>query len=154
MSDRILVERPVDDLLMRSLWQEIDEIGSIGHEVRKSLHENGFRVAVASSSPPRALQSMLGLESDFVGVSAGDNSKQLPSMQYVLPPNAKTKIDASPFYPACSIEVPTTDGKKLKDYANACCRFNVTARRLQDGWVTLEFLPEIHHGDQVLFAEN
>lgn len=146
----VLVERPVGDLLMRSLWQEIDEIGDNEPEVRKSLRENGFRVGVASSSPPRALQSMLGLESDLAGVSAEDGSKQLPSLQYVLPPNAETKIDISPFYPACSIEVPTADGKKLKDYTNARCRFQVTARRLQDGWVVLEFLPEIHHGDQRL----
>ncbi len=146
----VTVERPFGDLLLSSLWQEVDQIGDLDPEVEKSLRENGFRVGVASSSPPRVLQSLLGLASAKTAESTHDARKQWSGRRVVLRPGAETEIQSSPVYFACSIEVPTADGKKLKDYDNVRCLFRVKAQRLQDGWAKLEFLPEIHYGDRSL----
>ena len=40
--------------------------------------------------------------------------------------------------------------RRTKRYTNARCVFELTASRLQDGWVQCDFLPQVHHGDQYL----
>jgi hypothetical protein len=148
----LFVERPISDpLLGHALWQEVDQIGAIEPHVRQTLHDNGFRVGIASSSPPRALQSMLGLNSDVPNTSSGIQSPQLSARRVMLRSGAETEIQTCLQYPLCALELRGIDGSvQSKEFESVRCLFRVKARRLQDGWARLEFLPEIHHGDERL----
>lgn len=150
--DIAFVERPIDDrLLGDALWQEVDQIGALEPAVRKKLTNAGFRIGVAGSSPPRALQLMLGLGSPFDDDSSLTNEKKSsPVRHIVLPPGQFTEIQTSPIYQSCTIEIPSKDGPEAKDFSNTRCLFRVKVHRLQDGWAKLEFLPEIHYGENRL----
>lgn len=142
----IFVERPVDDpLLGDALWQEIDQIGALDPDVRSALGENGLRVGVASSSLPRALQTMLGIADPLA--AAGPDSKAVAGRRLFLLPKAEKEIQASPVFSSCSVTVQKNGDSETEEYGNARFMFRVTAERLQDGWANLHFLPEIHHGE-------
>ena len=61
------------------------------------------------------------------------------------------QIQASPVYPECEMTVYPTHTSEVgekKQYQMAKCLFRVTAHRVQDGWASLEFTPEILHGTE------
>ncbi|MCH7686659.1 MAG: hypothetical protein IH899_08265 [Planctomycetes bacterium] len=60
------VERPKSDpLLGEMLWRDIAPIGTLSPEVRRELKESGFRVGHTSSTPPPALETLLGLRAEI-----------------------------------------------------------------------------------------
>ena len=142
----VFVERPVDDpLLGETLWQEIDQIGALDPDIRSSLRQNGLRVGVASSSLPRSLQTMLGLNATLG--ESGEGSKELIGRKLFLLPDSEKEIQASPVFSSCSVAIEQAGEVETEEYSNARFMFRVTAERLQDGWAKLQFLPEIHHGE-------
>ena len=52
------------------------------------------------------------------------------------------------FQPVRLISKKKSGSAKQKKFHNARCLFRVEAKRLQDGWVTLKFIPEIQHGSE------
>lgn len=138
----VFVERAVSDpLLGKYLWQEVDQIGALEPSSRTTLQENGFRVGVAASTPPQALQALLDLKAN-----APEDAGQLVGRRVAIRSGGETNIQASRLYSQCSVPVRTVDDVRNQDYENARCVFRVKLNRLQDGWARLEFLPEIHHG--------
>jgi hypothetical protein len=124
----ILVERPTDDLVMReSVWRELDQSGSLDHRVRRSLEQNGLRVGVASSSPPRSLQSLLGLTSPAQGYADEGPTPRVSRQAVVLASGGETQIVASPLYASCSVAVRGNEGVEVTDYANARFVFRLKA---------------------------
>jgi hypothetical protein len=57
--DIAMADRPGEDSLLGLLWDDVDEIGVLDVSKKRVLNANGFRVGVAGSSVPSALQSML-----------------------------------------------------------------------------------------------
>lgn len=146
----VFIERPVDDpLLGERLWREIDTGGALDVQRRKVLNQNGLVVGVAPANPPAALQTLLGLQSDL-STSA---SNKLAWQRRVLPHGAEAEIQASPVHPQCSVALLSATGAEERDYENARFVFRVMARRVQNGWVQVDFLPEIHHGDVAMRHE-
>jgi hypothetical protein len=149
--DVVYVERPAGDTLLGpELWRHVDQIGSIEPEQRTLLRKNGFRVGVVASNPPLPLQRMLGLTSDFAYEPAAEKSKQLVGHRCVLRSGGQTDIQASPAYPECTFEITQGGESRRRTYENALCKYHVTAERLQDGWVQLDFVPTVHHGQEQL----
>jgi hypothetical protein len=146
--DVVYVERPLGDALLGDeLWRYTSEI-SIETEQRSTLKRNGFRAGVVGSNPPPALQRMLGLKHDFAYEPQAEKSKQLRGHRYMLRSGSQQTILASPVYPECSLDIPQGDRSQHHSFENAQCKYRVTAERLQDGWVQLDFVPQIHHGSQ------
>lgn len=149
--DVMYVERPVGDArLGDELWRYADEISVVDTDQRSVLRQNGFRVGVVGSNPPLALQCMLGLKSDFAYEPEAEKSKQLIGHRYILRSRGQQTILASPVYPACTLEIPQGDESTHHSFENAQCKYLVTAERLQDGWVQLDFVPQMYHGDERL----
>ncbi len=136
------VERPVGDpLLGNRLWDELDTISTLDPTVLTSLRRNGFRFGVAGSEPPRSLLAAMGV----VGGRYNGHRYSQRSGQAV-------PIETWPWYATCRIKFDEAGEPRQQTYENARCVFRVTPERLQDGWVRVEFIPEIHHGEMKLRA--
>jgi hypothetical protein len=141
----LFVERPVGDpLLGDPLWNEVDEL-TVQPQLRRSLREHGFLTGVTGASPPRALQTLLGM-----GGSAWeppDESKRLVGRRVVLPSGSETEIPTSYYRAERIMAVPLADGRsEYRTYENGLGVLRLRAFRLQEGFARLEILPEIHHG--------
>jgi hypothetical protein len=149
--DIVYVERPIGDArLGDELWRSTDQIAAIDEKHRDTLRKNGFRVGVVGSNPPVALQQMLGLKSDFVYEPLAEKAKNLVGHRSVISSGGQTEIQTSPVYRECSIELPGTGETGRRSYTNVVCKYHITAERLQDGWAQLDFVPQIHYGDEQL----
>ncbi len=131
------VERPVGDpLLGSSLWDELDTISTLDPTVLTSLRRNGFRFGVAGSEPPRNLLAAMGV----VGGRYNGHRYSQRSGQAMT-------IDTWPAYATCRVSLDEAGERRQQTYKQARCTFRMTPERLQDGWVRVEFIPEIHHGE-------
>ena len=72
--------------------------------------------------------------------------KQLVRQHINLRAGNETEVQISPQYPQLDVILPSSEGVQLKTFEYARCLYRIKAKRLQKGWVTLEFQPEIHHG--------
>lgn len=139
------VERSrTDPLLGEMLWKNLAPIGEMPAETRQRLFESGFRAGHSASAPPPALETLLQLRSEISDDALPADQKNLIRRTIPLPSGSDTEIQTSPNYPL--LELPPSAGAEEKRFENARCLFRVQATRRQDGWATLEFQPEIHHG--------
>lgn len=141
------VDRPADDpLLGPSLWREVDQIAAIPAETREILHENGFLVGLAGSNPPAAVQTLLNMVTD-INASETQSSKPMVGLRKLLPPGVETEVQASNPIEKCRVNI--VDGRRTKpqEFENVRGMFRVKSARLRDGWVRIDFQPEIHHGE-------
>ncbi len=146
--DVTFVERPAGDPLLGSaLWSEIGQVGAVGSENKESLSRYGFRVGHASSKPPRALERLLGMKSEFSDELDAVNRKSLMTRRMILPEGSDREVQTSEFYPDCTLELPLPAGVSTRNYENARCVLRVTPRKLQENWIRVDFLPEIHYGE-------
>jgi len=149
--DVVYVERPVGDrLLGEDLWRNIDQVGAVDAETRAALRQNGFRAGTVGANPPIALQRMLGLQTDFAYEPEAEQTKQWVGRRCVLVSGSETDIQVSRPYPECTVDVSQGRQSQLRRFENAVCKFRIRAVRLQDGWARLEFMPQVHHGQEQL----
>jgi hypothetical protein len=143
----LFVERPADDpLLGPILWREIDQIAAIPAETRELLQQNGFRVGHVGSSLPPTVQTLLGIMGkDDIGDSS--NTKPLIGSRKILPPGMDTEVQTGEERESCQLNIVQGDRVKRQEYQFARSLFRMKSARLQDGWVRIDFQPEIHHGE-------
>ena len=128
-----LVEKPMFDPLMgNKLWKEVDQIAGIDVLVRDNLNKNGFRIGRVGTRPPVALQSLLGMTSDFDETNP-NNSKGIEGRKIFIAPGSETILIAGPTQKKCQVHVENRDGKFLENFEKANCVFRVQAERLA-GW--------------------
>ena len=145
--EMLFVERPVDDpLLGEQLWEGMDVVGD-DPVVRKRLLANGIRVGHSSATPNRTIETLLGLTTDG-GAAAPVDEKKLTGRRVVRPSGGDTVAQTSPFRSQSTVKIVGDDGVLMKDFQTARCVMRIKAKSLQKGWATLEFLPEIHHGQR------
>lgn len=152
--DIVVAARPRGDSLMKLLWDDVQEMGVVETtEQRRLLNANGFRLAVASSPVPSALQTILR-ESSARGSNRAPTwdttTDQLPgSSQVTLFDGQDTLFEVSGLVPELTVSEVDLEGAEIEEpqtFRQARCVVRVTAERIQDGWIRLRFLPEIHHG--------
>lgn len=149
--DVVYVERPVGDpLLGQELWRRVDQVGKIDAEARHRLRKNGIRVGIVGANPPVALQQMLGLKSDFASEPDAEQAKQMVGRSFFLVSGGETDVQISPSYSECTLNVDSGESSEPCQFENAVCKFRVRAFRLQEGWIRLEFVPQVHHGEDKL----
>ena len=86
------------------------------------------------------------MRAEISDASGPANQKHLVRQHVNLGLGNETEIQTSPYYPHLDVIIPSSEGVQLKTFENARCLYRIKAKRLQKGWVTLEFQPEIHHG--------
>ncbi|MBC8115293.1 MAG: hypothetical protein H7062_12990 [Candidatus Saccharimonas sp.] len=143
----LFVERPADDpLLGPLLWREIDQIAAIPAETRELLQQNGFRVGHVGSSLPPTVQTLLGIVGKGDGGDSA-NAKPLVGSRKSLPPGMDTEVQTGEERESCQLNIVQGDRVKRHEYQSARSLFRMKSARLQDGWVRIDFQPEIHHGE-------
>lgn len=143
----LFVDRPANDALLGdSLWKQVDQIAGMSAGTRTTLRKNGWRVGHASSHPPRALEQLLEMSSGRPEVI--DKERRLVGRRIALAAGGSLPIDLTELQPEVRLRV-NSDGE-TNSYSNARCMLNVQIDREQDGWVRLNFTPEIHHGQNWL----
>lgn len=156
--DIAIAKRPMRDPLLGLLWDDVDEIGVLDGQQRDVLNRSGFRIGVAGTIPS-ALQTILRESTEEeaqidnptwkngTGTLPGSSSVTLFDGQDALfrvsPATARVLI-SSRANPSAN-----DAGESQTEYENAQCVFRVTAHKIQDGWIKLRVLPEIHHGQRV-----
>ena len=144
--DIVFVDRPVSDpLLGKTLWREVDQVGTLTAEQRATIREAGILVGHVGSSPPDALQSLLNLtDQDLERQRREANGvPKTAARRVALPGGTDTEIWSNEAVAQRMVTQP--DGKKL-ELANARGLLRLRAERSQDGWARLDFTPELHHG--------
>lgn len=145
----VFIERPADDpLIGEALWNGVDEIGTLSVDRRSELQRVGFRTGLVGSNPPRQLQRLIGLNTEITDFGESSREKRLIGRNVILRSGAETEIQTSPFYPELKLMLPGKTEKQT--FLSARCVMNVKMERTQDGWVTLHFTPELHHGPREL----
>lgn len=149
----VFIERPVDDVLAsRLVWQEIDQVGALPPATRMLLLDHGFRVGQAGASPPPALQTLLGLTVEIHDHDATDE-RLMRGRRLGLRNGQDTEIRMSEILPDCRMQFLKSSQSELMEYTQAQCVLRLKPVRQQDGWVRLEFTPEIHHGEARMRAQ-
>lgn len=143
----LFVERPADDPLVgQLLWREVDQIAAIPPETRELLRQNGFRVGHVGSNLPPTVQKLLGLAGEIESAD-GANAKPLVGNRKILPPGVDTEVQTGDERESCQLKIVHEDRVKLQEYQHARSLLRMKSVRLQDGWVRVDFQPEIHHGE-------
>jgi len=142
-----VVERPAGDPLLGSLlWDEMAELGLLDNERRVALNKQGIRVGVTSTSPPDALQKLLGEVEEITDARTPEEARRRHGMLQVVPSGGSFAAWTSDEMPLKTVAL-TAGGKATeKTFEQARGIVLVTAKTEQEGWAKLEFLPEIHHG--------
>ncbi|MCA9056931.1 MAG: hypothetical protein KDA85_00470 [Planctomycetaceae bacterium] len=154
--ETIVVSQPANEVRIRRLaWQELDESGVMAPEKRRQLNDAGLRVGVAGGSIPWALQSLAReKESEQNGVSALPQLNERNSHTnapvgpvFSVMEGGRTIIDLQSGIDGQLLPIDQiSELKSLRSREKLRCVFEVTAKELKDGWVLLNFLPQIHSG--------
>ncbi len=142
----VFIERPTDDPLVRQLlWQDLDQVGAIPPETRQVLENNGLRIGQAGANPPPSLQKLLGLTGELV--DPADQERQLMRGRRLgLRSGQETEIQSLDLVQDCTIRYVLNGQTETAEYLQSRPVLQVRPVRVQDGWVRVEFAPEIHHG--------
>jgi hypothetical protein len=137
------VERPTEDpLIGESLWSEVNEINGFDPRTQSRLKEAGIRCGIAGSSPPSSIRALVSAQ-EFRNASQ-QTRIQTATLMSGRSAELETAIVNYPF----RVTPTGPGGREPTQYDAARCILRVSGERVQEGWVRLEFLPEIHHGNR------
>ncbi len=146
----VFAQRPIGDTEMGdALWNEIDQVCNFDEDLRKNLSAHDIRAGHIGSTMPPVLEKLLGM-TDSERQSQSESSQSLSGRRVLLRPGAETEIQTSLLVPERTVRFIENGETHEESFRNARCVVRVTSHRLQDGWVKLELVPEIHHGPQTL----
>ncbi len=154
----LFVERPTGDRLLGDvLWNEVDTILNMEPQEQRDLARNGFKIGMAGAHPPTALQQLLEMRAkpqEGEVVTAQQNDARVQGNRFYMRSGEETQIQINDGpYEELRFNLFATHGARepeIKKFQGARCVYRVTVRREQEGWARLEFVPEIHHGMDML----
>lgn len=155
----MFVERPAGDRLMGDvLWQDVDTIlNNLEAQEQRDLVRNGFRIGNVGSHPPAALQQLLEIrakpkEGEITDVL--DSDQRLQGNRIIVGSGSETQIQLNdvPYENFGFKQFASQNARDpvLRNLRGVRCVYRVSVRREQPGWARLEFVPEIHHGNEQL----
>lgn len=143
----VFISRPHDDALAsRLVWQELDQIGALPPPTRSLLLDNGFKIGQTGASPPPALQTLLGLTEEVTSNTA-DDERLMRGRRMGLRSGQETELTINDPVAECRMKFLANGEEETLEFQQARCVFRLKPVRQQDGWVRLDFTPEVHHGD-------
>jgi hypothetical protein len=143
----MFIDRPINDPLVGGeLWEQVDQIATLSSKQRTSLSTNGWKVGHSNSYPPRALEELLEMNSR--DGRSSDGKRQFLIRRVAVPSGGEVPVDVTEMIP--ELEFALKPDERTKKYSSARGVLKLNVSREQDGWVKLDFLPEIHHGNKWL----
>ena len=141
----LFVDRPASDpLIGDALWERVDQIAGIASGERNRLRDLGWRVGQSTSSPPKALQELFKAAGERPEAMDGD--RRVTGRRIAVPAGDEVPIELTDLLPRMEVVLKGAE----KRYSNVKAVLRVHVDREQDGWVKLRFVPEIHHGQNLL----
>lgn len=147
-----IVSALASDKRIRSLvWEELDESGLMSPEDRRRINQGGIRVGVSGGTLPWSLTSLMNGERSQTSQNrdsqmSGSHSASF-GMQIAIPEGSPSIMELP--REGNSLFVPAGEIAGLKqggELENARCVLQMKAVEYGDGWVVIQFLPQIHHG--------
>ena len=151
-----IASRPLNDHKTRKLvWEELDESGLMAPEQRQRLNDGGFRLGVAGSSTPWAVQS---LAEDAVRPTATDGTSGMPPVPanateggfgtvFTLLPGGQSYLEIQSDLDESRLplqKIPQLAA--LRNPSRIRCVLELSVRDLSSDWVLLNLLPIIYSG--------
>jgi hypothetical protein len=152
--DLFFVRYPYGDATVNEkLWEEIDE-QHFSPELRERLARSGFRIGLVSGQMPMEMSKLLEL-SDKPAV--GDTSAETKVADLEVQPRVQRQhlqlrsnqpgtIVASEIYPELPVLMTESGQLCCQTYSQAQGMFDVKSFPQPDGWVRLELVPGLYHG--------
>lgn len=148
-----IITRPRNDVRIRKLiWEQLDESGLMAPEFRQRLNASGFRVGVAGSSSPWALQSLardgIGGERTAAAVSSSASGGPVSvGPRFTLMQGGSSRLELQPFVNLSVIPVEQiSELSGVRDLSNLKCVIELTVEELEPDWVQVKLLPQLHVG--------
>jgi hypothetical protein len=131
------VRRPVaDPSLGESLWSSLNQVSCSDILRRDRLLKSGIRYGIAGTHPPESLAALI--DQRYETPSHRDTYFKNPTVES----GWETELETWCYPDGCVIEV----NGQPRELQNARCMMRIRAETTQEGWATLKFTPEIHHG--------
>jgi len=150
----VLIDRRADDPLIGPLlWREMDQVGAVPVETQELLAQNGCLVGHAASKPPAPLLRLLGIVPEIDQDGSAGSQTAAPTISgrtYSVRSGTETEVQISDSLPNCDVTLVETKRTRTEHFEQARCIFRLKTVRLQDGWVRVDFIPELHHGEMRL----
>ena len=135
------VTRPAGDPLMgEGFWRSLHSLSTMDQLSLESLDKHGFRFAMSPSRPPRELQSLMALSDER------DPARRAVLRRYTLPSGQETVLLTSVVPDGTEIDESLSSGHVQETLHHARCLMRLRAERVDDSWVKIDIVPEIHHG--------
>jgi len=133
--DRVVGDPTIGD----GLWGAVNQAaGPLSTHAK--LRSEGIQYGVAPSSAPPALQSLIAR-------GFGSSSTKVTELRPVPLINGSSAPVLVGGLPA-TCTIPSSGKRSAISVQQGQCMFQVAAERLQEGWVRVAFLPQVHHGAQ------
>ena len=136
------VDRRVgDSFIGESLWSALHRVNAIDGDSAAHLNDDGFRIAMSASRPPREL-TVLMWDSD-----EQDPTRREWRQQYTIPAGQEMTLIASEIPNGTIVRRKNLDGETHAIETNqARSVFRIQADKVEDGWTRLVVIPEIQYG--------
>jgi hypothetical protein len=148
-----IIRRPGSDVRVRKLvWEHLDESGLMAPEVRQRLNQNGFRVGVAGSASPWALQSLVReatqqARGEQPGTADASESSHSVGPRFTVMKGGTSRLELQPFISPESIPVEQIpELADVRDLSNLKCTIELKVEDVDSEWVLLSLLPQFHVG--------
>ena len=151
-----IVTRPANDpKIRRYVWEELDESGLMSPDIRQGLNNSGFRIGVAGSATPWALQSLAhdsvmahrSAEEQSVAQSVLSTNQTALGPEFSLMQNGKSILEVQSQLDVQRLPLnQIADLASLRDRTGLRCVFEISVKELKDDWVLLSILPQVHAG--------
>ncbi len=153
-----------NDELYNAAWQEVDE-QVVPPELRRRLHENGFRVGVVGVQLPRVLQELLARRGQLSGQAAlqvqqgpqpVDDVPRVTVRHLQLRRARRSELVASGVFEQLPVLLRDQEGVLGGTYYQCQGVFALRCFPRPEGPVTLQLVPELHYGQprQVFSGED
>ena len=153
-----------NDELYNAAWQEVDE-QVVPPELRRRLHENGFRVGVVGVQLPRVLQELLARRGQLAGQSAlqrpqgpqpVDDVPRVSLRHLQLRRARRSELVASGVFEQLPVLLKDHQGVLGGTYSQCQGVFALRCFPRSETEATVQLVPELHYGQarQVFSGED
>ena len=151
-----IASRPINDHKTRKLvWEELDESGLMAPEQRQRLNESGFRLGVAGSSTPWAVQSLAQDASRPTATDGTSASPPAPAQNlsgafgtiFTLLPGGQSYLEIQSDLDESRLPLQQiAQLSMLRNPSQIRCVLELSVRELSADWVLLNVLPIVYSG--------
>ncbi|TWT51609.1 hypothetical protein KOR42_34970 [Thalassoglobus neptunius] len=132
--------RKGDPMIGDRLWSSLHSVHTLDPDSARQLEDDGFRVAMSASRPPRPLAVLMSLSDE------NDPTRRVVMQRYTIPAGQETLVVASEIPDGTVIQRPGQDSSRPLEMRLGRAIFRIQADKVEDGWTRLVVIPEIQHG--------